>query len=372
MTKIHISRIKKLLAFLLVFSLFQIFGVPAEAASHSSHGFSGNSSISKAIDTLGDKAVKELPVPVLLGVSPSQISDTWNEARAEGRTHEGTDIFAPRGALVVSPTDAVVTSAETNSKTNTLGGTYVFTTNPGGERYYYAHLDKIADGIVPGKVLKTGDLIGYVGNTGDAAGGPTHLHFGIYTSDKSEVASGATNPYPRLKKEFTPAEKMKYLGAILDKADDPAALASTLVSEYRSYFLETVYNGTAIPKQIAQALSGIASTGGTSTSGSSAANSVQTTAVLGSGIPMITSGPARNLTVGMQGDDIKWLQAYLINANKGKAAIALSYAGTTGYFGSLTQAALAEYQTSVGIIPASGTYDAPTKTYLQSIGALSQ
>lgn len=131
--------------------------------------------------------VTELPVPVL-GVRLRTIADTWGEARSEGRSHEGTDIFAARGTPVFSATSGYVL----RTGENRLGGIVVVTIGPGGVRYYYAHLDRIADGITFGMPVTTDTVLGYVGNTGNAAGTPPHLHFGIYTNE------GPKNPYPYL------------------------------------------------------------------------------------------------------------------------------------------------------------------------------
>lgn len=187
-----------------------VFGVPAtfgpEAvtvsvaeASHSSSGWRESASTQKKIRKLSKKAVKELRVPVI-GVSAKSLSDTWGDARSSGRTHEGIDIIAKRGTLIVSPTDAVVTRIGDDN----LGGKVVYTANPGGERFYYAHLDRFAKGLKVGQVLKPGDLIGYVGNTGNASHTIPHLHLGIYKK-------GALNPFPRLKKTFTAEEQRSFL-----------------------------------------------------------------------------------------------------------------------------------------------------------------
>lgn len=63
---------------------------------------------------------------------------------------------------------------------------------PGGERHYYAHLDDWAPGLRAWREVRPGDLLGFVGTTGNARGTPPHLHYGIYAGD------GAINPYPRL------------------------------------------------------------------------------------------------------------------------------------------------------------------------------
>jgi peptidoglycan LD-endopeptidase LytH len=128
----------------------------------------------------------EIPVPVY-GVRVQDIADTWGEARSEGRIHEGTDIFAERGTPVFAATRGYVLRTGTNN----LGGIVVLTAGPGGIRYYYAHLDRIADGIHVGMPVTTDTVIGFVGNTGNASGAPPHLHFGMFQH-------GPQNPYPLL------------------------------------------------------------------------------------------------------------------------------------------------------------------------------
>ena len=128
-----------------------------------------------------------LPVPVA-GVKPVQLADTWGGARSGGRRHEGIDIFAKRGTPVRSSTEGIVLRVGTNR----LGGQVVWVLGPGGQRHYYAHLDRYGD-VRAGMRVRTGSILGYVGNTGNAATTPPHLHYGIYT------AGGAINPYPLLK-----------------------------------------------------------------------------------------------------------------------------------------------------------------------------
>ena len=127
-----------------------------------------------------------LPVPVR-GVAPRALRDTWHGARSEGRKHEGIDIFARRGTAVTSSTEGIVLRVSTNR----LGGQVVWVLGPGGQRHYYAHLERYAD-IADGERVRAGTVLGYVGTTGNAAGTPPHLHYGIYE------AGGAINPYPML------------------------------------------------------------------------------------------------------------------------------------------------------------------------------
>ena len=128
-----------------------------------------------------------LPVPVE-GVRQRALRDTWGGARSEGRKHEGIDIFAKRGTPVVSSTEGIVSQVGTNR----LGGLVVWVLGPGGQRHYYAHLDGYSD-VEPGMRIEAGRVLGYVGNSGNAKGTPSHLHYGIYDT------GGAINPYPLLK-----------------------------------------------------------------------------------------------------------------------------------------------------------------------------
>ena len=130
-----------------------------------------------------------LPVPVE-GVRARALRDTWGGARSEGRKHEGIVIFAKRGTPVLSSTEGIVLRVGANR----LGGLVVWVMGPGGQRHYYAHLDRYAD-VGAGMRIEAGRVLGYVGNTGNAKGTPPHLHYGVY-----EVG-GAINPYPLLRAE---------------------------------------------------------------------------------------------------------------------------------------------------------------------------
>lgn len=118
----------------------------------------------------------------------SEIADTWSAARGDGRSHEGQDIFAPRGTPVFAGTSGYITRVDVGD----LGGNYVYLTGAGGVRYYYAHLDRFADGITVGDWVTTDTVIGFVGDTGNAQNTPYHLHFGMYVSRE------AVNPLPLL------------------------------------------------------------------------------------------------------------------------------------------------------------------------------
>ena len=130
----------------------------------------------------------ELRMPVE-GARVKQLKDSWHAERSGGRQHEGQDIFARRGTPVYSATEGYVARLGENS----LGGNVVFVVGAGGRTYYYAHLDAHAEGLASGDRVTARDVLGYVGTTGNAAGTPPHLHFGVY--DRGE----ALNPLPLLK-----------------------------------------------------------------------------------------------------------------------------------------------------------------------------
>ena len=132
-----------------------------------------------------------LPVPVK-GISRNQLRDTWGSARSHGRSHEGIDIMAERGTKVYSATEGLVADLRNNN----LGGKVIWILGPSGSWHYYAHLDGHKRGLNVGDYVHKGDLIGYVGNTGNARATAPHLHYGIYLNGKGR---GAVNPYPYLR-----------------------------------------------------------------------------------------------------------------------------------------------------------------------------
>lgn len=126
-----------------------------------------------------------LPSPL-----PEQhLTDTWGGARSEGRSHEGIDIFAPRGTPIQATTQGIVSKVGEDR----LGGRVVVVVGPGGAGHYYAHLEDYAD-ISTNDWINAGDIIGYVGDSGNAKGTPPHVHYGIYINGR------AVNPYPLLQR----------------------------------------------------------------------------------------------------------------------------------------------------------------------------
>jgi peptidoglycan LD-endopeptidase LytH len=109
------------------------------------------------------------------GIRVSQVPDTFGARRGE-RAHNAHDIMAKRGTPVLSADDGRIIRFATSS----AGGTTIYATDP-DERlvYYYAHLDRYENGIKAGAVLHKGDVIGYVGSTGNASASAPHLHFQV-------------------------------------------------------------------------------------------------------------------------------------------------------------------------------------------------
>jgi len=130
-------------------------------------------------------AENSLPNPL-----PKQhLADTWGAARSQGRSHEGIDIFAERGTPIQATTQGIVNKVGEDD----LGGHVVMIIGPGGAGHYYAHLEDYAD-ISANDWVNPGDIIGYVGDSGNAKGTPPHVHYGIY------INGSAVNPYPLLQK----------------------------------------------------------------------------------------------------------------------------------------------------------------------------
>lgn len=138
-----------------------------------------------------------LLVPVQ-GVTPGQLQDTFTDARSEGRVHDAIDIMAPAGTPVLAVADGTVEKLFTSER----GGLTVYQFEPDGVYcYYYAHLDRYADGLAEKQVVKRGDVIGYVGSTGNASPDAPHLHFEIHRlgPEKQWWKGEALNPYPVLR-----------------------------------------------------------------------------------------------------------------------------------------------------------------------------
>lgn len=256
------------------------------------------------IENLDEDRVDDLPIPVLVGVEVRHLTRNFGDSRSNGtRTHEGLDIMAPKGTPVASPTEAVVVRIGNGSGS----GRYIRTANPGGESFVYMHLDKVAEGLEVGDEVGRGEVIGFVGNTGNASGGPAHLHFEIREDGDPQ------DPYPRLTRVFTPEERAAGLIQAGERGGDENVLEDL------------------------------------------------TPAV---GNPA-TGSAVRDLELGMEGPDVKILQVFL---NTNGYPVATSGVGSRGsettYFGPLTQRALARYQAANGITPSAGYFGPKTRAHI--------
>jgi murein DD-endopeptidase MepM/ murein hydrolase activator NlpD len=149
-----------------------------------------------AAQTPPEASMAKLMVPVD-GVKYAQLSDNFDQPRGTERHHEALDIMAPTGTKVFAVADGKVAKLF-NSKP---GGLTVYEFDATEKfAYYYAHLDRYADGLKEGAPLKRGDLIGYVGATGNANPAAPHLHFAVIalTPEKQWWKGTPLNPYPLL------------------------------------------------------------------------------------------------------------------------------------------------------------------------------
>jgi murein DD-endopeptidase MepM/ murein hydrolase activator NlpD len=133
----------------------------------------------------------------VLGVGASELKDTFLESRGGGRMHGALDILAPRGTPVIASVDGTIRKLFTSR----AGGLTIYQFDVAEERvYYYAHLDRYADGLREGAFVRQGTVIGYVGTSGNAPIGTPHLHFAVEAlpPTKEWWKGEPLNPYPLL------------------------------------------------------------------------------------------------------------------------------------------------------------------------------
>jgi murein DD-endopeptidase MepM/ murein hydrolase activator NlpD len=124
--------------------------------------------------------------------------DMYEQGRGQ-RVHEAIDIAAPSGTPVVAVDDGTIAKLFTSKP----GGLTVYQFDPAGRlAYYYAHLDSYAGTLKEGMSVKRGDVIGYVGSTGNADRKVPHLHFAIFKlgPDRKWWRGDPINPYPALRR----------------------------------------------------------------------------------------------------------------------------------------------------------------------------
>lgn len=139
----------------------------------------------------------KLIIPVA-NIQPAQLRDTFTEARSEGRVHNAIDIMAPQGAPVLAAADGKIVRFFNSER----GGITLYQlSNDQRVVFYYAHLQRYAEGLAEGQPVRQGETIAYVGDTGNAGAGNYHLHFGVWLiNDPKRYWDGDNlNPYPLLK-----------------------------------------------------------------------------------------------------------------------------------------------------------------------------
>lgn len=130
------------------------------------------------------------PCPVDGAIVGRDFTNDWGHPRSGGRRHEGTDVFAVRGTPLRAIADGTVKNVRRADES--LGGRVVSIWVAEGEHWYYAHLETVAEGLEEGQPVTAGQVLGTVGDSGNARGTPPHLHIGNYAD------GAARNPYPVL------------------------------------------------------------------------------------------------------------------------------------------------------------------------------
>jgi peptidoglycan LD-endopeptidase LytH len=167
---------------------------PGEDGRPAAVGTTGAAANEAAVDALRDHS---LDVPVD-GVKRTELRDTFSDLRGSSRAHEAIDIMAPRGTPVVAADDGTVAKLFTSK----AGGLTIYQFDPSGIfSYYYAHLDGYAAGLREGQTVKRGEVLGYVGSTGNASADAPHLHFAIFrlTPERQWWKGEPINPFPVLR-----------------------------------------------------------------------------------------------------------------------------------------------------------------------------
>ena len=142
-------------------------------------------------------AARDLTIPVQ-GVSAGKLVRSYHDPRSGGRDHEALDILAPRNTAVVAVEDGTIAKLFFSK----AGGNTIYQFDPGREySYYYAHLERYADGLKEGDSIHRGQVIGYVGTSGNAPKETPHLHFAIFrlTADKRWWEGTPIDPFDILK-----------------------------------------------------------------------------------------------------------------------------------------------------------------------------
>jgi hypothetical protein len=185
----------------------------------------------------------------------SSFSDDFAAARATTGWHHGNDIFAPLGAPLLAVADGTLFLVGWND----IGGNRLWLRDAAGNEFYYAHLSAFSPLAGDGVQVKAGDVIGFVGATGDAVGTPPHLHFEVHPRELLWMGyDGVINPYPYLTAwlrlddvafgGWTPqAGRAPEAGAVLLQADDISSLSGLGDDTLSSYLLMPELFGEGAP-----------------------------------------------------------------------------------------------------------------------------
>ena len=144
-----------------------------------------------------DLRQRNLTLPVQ-GIKREQLQDTFNDMRGSSRRHEALDVLAPRNTPILAVEDGTIAKLFVSD----AGGLTIYQFDPSSSyAYYYAHLERYADGLKEGVPIKRGQVIGYVGTTGNAPRDTPHLHFAIFKlgEDKKWWQGTPIDPYSVLK-----------------------------------------------------------------------------------------------------------------------------------------------------------------------------
>jgi murein DD-endopeptidase MepM/ murein hydrolase activator NlpD len=144
-----------------------------------------------------DLASRRLQIPVQ-GIDPEKLVRSFHDTRSGSREHEAIDILAPMGTPVVAVEDGTIAKLFFSK----AGGVTIYQFDPAKEySYYYAHLDRYADGLKEGQQIQRGQVIGYVGVSGNAPKNTPHLHFAVFrlTADKHWWEGTPVDPYEILR-----------------------------------------------------------------------------------------------------------------------------------------------------------------------------
>jgi murein DD-endopeptidase MepM/ murein hydrolase activator NlpD len=170
-----------------------VLAVPASAPAQTS-AHAAPVSVSSAAAAIEELRARGLEVPVR-GIAPDELRDSFDGPRGGGRRHQAIDILAPRGTPVLAVDDGTIRRL---SPANGGGGIVVYQVDPSGSFvYYYAHLERWANGLAVGDAVVRGQVIGHVGTSGNAPPGTPHLHFAIYRLDPGDDGwrGPAVNPF---------------------------------------------------------------------------------------------------------------------------------------------------------------------------------